>query len=298
MARESRTIVLIHGLWMTPRSWENFRKYYEVRGFRVIAPAWPGMKGEVEHLRQDATSLQGLGVTEIADHYEKIVRKLSVPPILIGHSFGGLIVQILLDRGLGAAGVAIDSVAPQGVLALPLSALKSASPALLSPANYWGTVPLSFKEFQYAFANTMSEVDAIEAYERYAIPGPGRPIFQAASANLNPFAATRVNYNNGSRAPLLLIAGTEDHQIPPSLNRENFRKYSRSKAVTEFKEFAGRSHLIIAQEGWKEVAEYSLSWSLRQVWNQQTLVAAQQANAKPRLSGVFYGLRQRSAGAA
>jgi pimeloyl-ACP methyl ester carboxylesterase len=289
MLRESRTIVLIHGLWLSPRSWENFRKYYELRGFRVLAPAWPGIKGDVEHLRQDPSGLSGIGVSEIADYYEKIVRGLDAPPILMGHSFGGLIVQILLDRGLGSAGVAIDSVPPQGVLTLPLSALKSASPVLLSPANYWGTVRLTLEEFRYAFANTMSEVDAIQAYERYAIPGPGRPIFQAASANVNPFAATKVNYRSGTRAPLLLIAGSEDHQIPPSLNRENFRKYARSKAVTEFKEFEDRSHLIIAQEGWQEVAEYALSWSQRQLSSRRLLFAAQQPNARLRLSSVFVG---------
>ena len=205
----------------------------------------------------------------------------------MGHSFGGLIVQILLDRGVGSAGIAIDSVAPQGVLSLPLSALKSASPVLLSPANYWGTVALTFDEFRYAFANTMSEVEAIEAYERYAIPGPGRPIFQAASANVNPFAATKVNFRNGTRGPLLLISGSEDHLIPPSLNKENFRKYGKSGAVTEFKEFENRSHLIIAQDGWQEVAEYALSWSQRQLSGRRLLFAAQQPNARPRLSAIF-----------
>jgi len=289
MARDSKTIVLIHGLWMTPRSWEKFRKYYEVRGFRVVAPAWPRLKGDVEGARRDPSSLDGLGVMEIADYYEKIIRALPAPPILMGHSFGGLIVQILLDRGLGSAGVAIDSVAPQGVLSLPLAALKSASPVLLSPANYFGTVPLTFPEFQYAFANTMSEVEAIEAYERYAVPGPGRPIFQAASANINPFAATRVNFRNGKRAPLLLISGSEDHQIPASLNRENYRKYARSKAVTDYKEFPGRSHLIIAQQGWQEVAEYALAWSQRQLSTLRLRYAAEEQNARPRLSAIFVG---------
>lgn len=220
MNSTAKTIVLIHGLWLTPRSWEYFKKHYESRGYRVLAPAWPRMKGEVEAIRRDPSSLAGLGAAEIVDHYAEIVRSLEEPPILVGHSFGGLIVQMLLDRGLCAAGVAIDSVAPRGVLALPFSAIKAASPVLSNPFNYRRTVPLTFEQFRYAFANVMTESDARAAYERYAIPGPGRPIFQAATANLNPRTAAKVNYRNGDRAPLLLIAGSEDHQIPPAVNRE------------------------------------------------------------------------------
>jgi pimeloyl-ACP methyl ester carboxylesterase len=247
---------------MTPRSWEHFICFFEAHGYRALAPAWPGMAGEVEEVRRDPSALAGLGVTEIANHYDRLVRKLSEPPILMGHSFGGLVVQMLLDRGLGAVGVAIDPAPPKGILRLPWSAVRASSAVLSNPLNLRRTVALNFAQFRYAFANTMSEADAYAAYERYAVPGPGRPVFQAALANLRPWAdPTAVNFHNADRAPLLLIAGADDQQIPPSVVRDNDRKYRRSEAVTDFKEFAGRSHLIIAQQGWEEVAAYALSWA-------------------------------------
>lgn len=261
MNKKTNTIVLIHGLWLTPRSWESFRTYYSGRGYTVHTPPWPRMEGEVEEIRRDPSALAGLGVVEIADHYEKFMGTLSEPPIIMGHSFGGLIVQILLDRGLGAVGVAIDPAAPKGVFRLPFSVLKAASPVLSNPLNVGRVVALTFKQFRYAFGNNVSEAKAREFYDRYAIPGPGRPIFQAATANLTPHAATTVNYRNTSRAPLLLISGKEDNTVPLSLVKENFRRYDRSTAVTAFKEFRRRSHLIAVQEGWLEVAEYALSWA-------------------------------------
>ncbi len=261
MNEESKTIVLIHGLWLTPRSWESFRAFYEERGYKVLTPAWPRIHGEVEDIRRDPSALAGLGVREIADHYEQIIKTLDEPPIIMGHSFGGLIVQILLDRGLGAAGVAIDPAAPKGVFRLPFSALKAASGVLSNPLNYGRVPPFTYGQFRYAFANNVSEEQARAFYERYAIPGPGRPIFQVATANLYPRAATKVNYGNGKRAPLLLIAGREDNQVPASMVRENFNRYARSRAITELREFPGRSHLIAIQDGWQEVAEYALSWA-------------------------------------
>lgn len=259
---ESKMIVLIHGLWMTPRSWEHFVCFYETHGYRVLTPAWPGMNGEVEQLRRDPSGLASLGVTEIANHYDKLVRTLDEPPILMGHSFGGLVVQMLLDRGLGLVGVAIDPVPPKGILRLPWAAVRASVPVLSNPLNVRRTVALTFAQFRYSFANVMNEEDARAAYERYAVPGPGRPVFQAAFANLNPWAnATKVNYDNPHRAPLLLIAGREDHQVPTSVVLENHRKYERSEAITDFKEFTRRSHLLIAQEGWQEVAAYALSWA-------------------------------------
>lgn len=260
-----KTIVLIHGLWLTPKSWDPFKEHYEALGYKVLAPAWPGLHGGVEEIRRDPSPIAGLGVQEIADYYEQYLRGLEEAPILMGHSFGGLIVQILLDRGLGVAGVAIDSVAPQGVLDLPLPMLKSASPVLSNPFNYLSTVQLTFEQFRYAFANNLSEAEAHKVYDEQAIPGPGRPLFQAALANLTPGAVTRVNYNNPYRAPLLLIAGSEDHQVPASLNRSNFKKYAKSEAVTAFKEFEHRTHLIVAEEGWEEVADYALHWAEEQL---------------------------------
>jgi pimeloyl-ACP methyl ester carboxylesterase len=256
-----KTILLIHGMFMTPRSWEPFRGYYEARGHRVLTPPWPRMQGEVEDIRRDPSALNGLGTIEIVDHYENIVREQDEPPIIMGHSVGGLFVQMLLDRGLGAVGVGIDAAAPKGVLRLPWSQIRSLSPVLLNPANFNRTVGLTFEQFRYAFANTITDVDAMTVYQRNAIPVPGRLVFQAGLANLNPRAATRVNYRNDERAPLLLIAGSDDHTVPASVDRSTFRKYRHSKAITDFKEFPGRSHLIVAQEGWEDVAEYALSWA-------------------------------------
>lgn len=274
MKQESTTIVLIHGLWLTPRSWESFRAFYQKSGYRVLAPAWPRIYGEVEDLRRNPSDLAGLGVIEIADRYEELIKALNEPPIIMGHSFGGLIVQILLDRGLGACGVGIDAVPPRGVFRLPFSALKAASRVLSNPANYGRVPPFTFKQFRYAMANNVSEEQARMFYDRYAIPGPGRPIFEVAFANLNPRAATKVNYGNDKRAPLLLIAGSEDHQVPVSMVRENFKRYARSKAITEFKEFPGRSHLITIQDGWQEVAEYALSWAQAKAGGGSLLKAA------------------------
>jgi pimeloyl-ACP methyl ester carboxylesterase len=274
MNQAIKTIVLIHGLWMTPRSWDLFREFYQRQGYRVLAPSWPRLLNEVEDIRRDPSALAGLGITEIADHYEKFIRSLDKPPILIGHSFGGLIVQILLDRGLGAAGVAIDSATPKGIEKLPFSAIKSVSSLLLNPVNYRRTVSLTFEQFKYAFANTMTESEARLAYRRDAIPGPGRPIFQVALANFNPWAATKVNYLNHQRSPLLLIAGAKDHLVPSVQNKINYQKYSRSKAITDYKEFPDRSHFIIAQEGWQEVAEYALLWAQSNIIDQITDASA------------------------
>ncbi len=274
MNSKTNTIVLIHGLWMTPRCWECFIGWYEACGYNVLAPAWPRMQGEVEAIRRDPSTLAGLGLREIADHYEKIVRSLPEPPILIGHSMGGLIVQILLDRGLGVAGVSIDGATPRGILQLPLSMLKAANPVLSHPSRYSRCVMLTFEQFYYAFANTMTPVEARRAYDRYFIPGPARPIFQAALANLNPWAATAVNRYNDDRAPLLLINGAEDHLVPPVLNQINQWLYLNSEAVTGYKEFPDRSHLIIAQPGWKDVAEYALYWVEEHLSDEPSLSAA------------------------
>ena len=263
---EPQTIVLIHGLWMTPRSWEAFRRYYEERGYKVFAPPWPRLRGEVEDIRRDPSELAGLGLAEIVAHYEKTIHQLDEAPILIGHSLGGLVVQILLDRGFGAAGIAIGSAPPKGIWQLPpLSQVRALLPVVLNPLSYWQTVSLNYRQFHYTFANTMTEDEARAALTRYAIPAPGRPIFEAAFANLNRWSATIVNYANGERAPLLLIAGTDDHITPPSIVKANYYAYERSKAITSFGEFPGHSHLIIAQDGWQQVAEFALSWAQQQV---------------------------------
>ncbi len=256
------TIVLVHGLWMTPLSWEQWVDRFTGRGHRVIAPAWPGMDGPVEELRRDTSAFARLGVSEIADHYEAIIRKLDSPPIIMGHSFGGLVTQILLDRGLGAAGVAIDSAPIKGILGLPYSSLRVASVAVKNPANRHRAVALSPKQFHYAFTNNLTAEQSQPLYERYAVPGPGRPLFQAAFANFNPRAATKVNVHNDDRAPLLLIAGGKDHTVPASTTRSNFKLQSKSKAITALREYPDRSHWTVAEDGWEEVADHALAWAI------------------------------------
>jgi pimeloyl-ACP methyl ester carboxylesterase len=258
-------IVLIHGLWLTPLSWEKWVERYSARGHSVLAPAWPGLDRDVEELRADPSGIEHLGVAEIVDHYEKVIRRLDSDPIIMGHSFGGLFTQILLDRGLGAAGVAIDSSAAKGVFTLPPSQLRSAFPVLKSPLNNHRAVLLTPEEFHYAFTNTMSEEDSRAVYDRYAVPGPGRVLFQGALANFNAHAETRVHYRNDERAPLLFIAGGEDHVIPAKVDEAQARKYRKSKAVTDFREFPGRAHFTLGQEGWEEVADYALEWAMAHV---------------------------------
>jgi alpha-beta hydrolase superfamily lysophospholipase len=255
------TIVLVHGLWLNPLSWEKWIDRYRSKGYNVLAPAWPGMEGDVEQVRSNTEPYERLGVQEIADHYERIIRELDKPPIIMGHSFGGLITEILLDRGLGAAGVAISPAPIKGILALPFSSLKVASVALKNPANRHKAVTLTPGEFHYGFTNTLSDNESNAAYKRYAIPGPGRVLFQAAFANFNPNAATRVHTKNGDRAPLLLIGAGQDHTVPASVTRSAFKIQRKSSSPTELKEYPERSHYTFAQDGWEDVADYALEWA-------------------------------------
>ncbi|MHB8692231.1 MAG: alpha/beta hydrolase [Solirubrobacteraceae bacterium] len=257
------TIVLIHGLWMTALSWEHWIDRYESRGHTVIARSWPGMDGDIDGLRSDPSAIEHLGIEEIVDHYAAIIGELERPPIIIGHSFGGAFTQILLDRGLGAAGVAIDSAPVKGLLALPASTLRTGFPVLKNPANNHRAVALTSEEFRYAFGNTLSEEQSAAIYARYAVPGPGRVLFQGALANFNPHSPAAVDFRNSTRAPLLFIAGGEDHVAPASLNEANAKHYRKSEAITEFKEFPGRSHYTLGQDGWEEVADYALDWATR-----------------------------------
>jgi pimeloyl-ACP methyl ester carboxylesterase len=261
MANQSPPIVLIHGLWTIPSCWSLFKNYLEERGHTVYAPAWPRIQDDVEVMWKNPSMLKGMGITEIVDYYEKYIRSLSEPPVLIGHSFGGLIVQLLLDRGLGCAGVAIASASPKGVFKITFSMIKSLSPLVFNPFNYYKTVTPAFDKFYYAVANTLPEQEARELFDDLTIPASGRLIFQAATANLNPWAASKVNYRNNQRAPLLLIACSNDHICPAKLIRENYKNYRHSSAVTEYKEFVGPCHYIIRVENWCEVAMYAVSWA-------------------------------------
>jgi pimeloyl-ACP methyl ester carboxylesterase len=255
-------IVLVHGLWMTPLSWENWITRYEAAGYQVHAPAWPGLHGSVEVLRRDTAPYARLGITEIVDHYDRIIRALDAPPIIMGHSFGGAFVQVLLDRGLGAAGVAIDAAPTKGVLKLPPATLRSASPVLRNPANYRKAVMLTPKQFHYGFTNTLSERESLPVYERYAVPGPGKVLFQGALANTSRRSPLRIDYGRRDRAPLLLIGGGVDHTVPASVNRANHKLY-KSAAIVAYREFPGRSHYTLGQDGWEDVAVSALDWAVR-----------------------------------
>jgi len=261
MSTDKRPIVLIHGLWMTPLSWENWVERYTSEGYPVIARSWPGMEGDIEELRRNPSAIATVGVTDVVDHYEAIIRGLDTPPIIMGHSFGGLVTQILLDRGLGAAGVAIAPAPVKGILLLPFSTLKVSFPALSNPAHNHQAEALTPEQFHYAFTNTLSEEKSLEVYNRYAVPGPDHVLFQAAFANFNPHAATAVNFQNDTRAPLLLIAGGRDHVVPVSVVKANYELYRKSKAVTDFKEYPERTHYTLGQAGWEEVADDALAWA-------------------------------------
>ena len=262
MTTAPNTIVLIHGLWMTPRSWEHWISHYEAKGFTVLAPAWPGLEGEVEALNADPSPIAGLGIAKIVDHYDAIIRGLDSPPIIMGHSFGGAFTQILVDRGLGAAGVPIDSAPVKGIFTLPISTLRTAFPVLKNPANRNKAVPLTAEQFHWRFANHTTLEASKPLYERYHVPGSGRVLFEQAFANMSPKAASKVDFHKDTRAPLLFIAGGIDHIAPAKLNKINAEKYKKSAAVTDYKEYPGRSHWTVGQDGWEEVADHALTWAL------------------------------------
>ena len=256
------TIVLIHGLWLTPRSWEQWIDRYQKAGYKVLAPSWPGLEGEVEAIRTDPSALKGLKLKTVVDHYERIIRKLDSPPIIMGHSFGGLIVQQLVDRGLGAAGVLIDSAQPAGIPVLPFATIRATFPILGNPFSFNATTSLSPKQFNYAFTNELTEAESKKVYDRYSIPAANRILWDAALALLNPNGPSKVNFRNGNRAPLLFIAGGNDHLAPKAINRANLRKYVQgSPAVTDYREFPNRTHHTVGQKGWEEVADFAVQWA-------------------------------------
>jgi pimeloyl-ACP methyl ester carboxylesterase len=256
----TNNVVLIHGLWMTPLSWEHWAAHYTESGYSVYAPSWPCMERDVRALRRAPESYADIGFKQIVDHYEKLVIDLEHAPILIGHSFGGLVVQALLDRGLGCCGVAIASAPIKGIWTLPYSTMRVVTPQLLSMHSH-RCAALAPAQFHYAFMNTSSREESFRTYQRYAVPGPDRVLLQTELANFNPFAETAVNTRRNNRAPLLLIAGSEDHLIPPRIVKANFHAYRHSTAVTEYKEFPGRTHFVIGQSGWEEVANFTLDWA-------------------------------------
>jgi pimeloyl-ACP methyl ester carboxylesterase len=264
MADKPDTIVLIHGFWVTPRSWEDWKARYESRGYRVLTPAYPGFEVEVEALNADPTPIEELTVPAVIEHLESVVSELDAPPILMGHSAGGVFTQQLMDRGYGAAGVAINSAPTEGVKVVPLSQIKSTFPVLKNPGNRHKAVGFTPEQWHYAFTNTFSEEDSRAVYERYAIPASGKIFWGSALANLQPgHQGSYVDYENADRPPLLFISGSDDHLMPPSVQKSNAKHY-KSDTVTEVKEYDGRAHLMPAQEGWEEVADFALSWAEEQ----------------------------------
>lgn len=258
------TVVLVHGLWMTPRSWEHWVPHFEARGYRVLTPGYPGFEVEVEALREDPAVIAELTVPETIEHLAGVIGRLDKPPIIMGHSFGGALTQLLLARGLGAAGVAIDSAPTEGVRVNPPSQIKSLFPILANPANRHRAVGFTPEQFHYAFTNTLTREESDQVYDRYHIPAPGNWVWAyGLIANFKPGKQeTWVDYDFDDRAPLLFIAGGADHIMPTSVTMSNARHYKHSAARTEVHEFPGRSHFTCGEPGWEEVADYALDWAI------------------------------------
>jgi len=257
----SNSIVLIHGLWMTPRSWEQFAERYSAAGHDVHAPSWPGLEGDVEALRDDPSPLASLSITRIVDHYERFIRSLDTAPIIMGHSFGGLFMQLLIERGLGAAGVGLSGAQPRGIRRLPLSTLRSGGRILRNPLNRHRAVEYTLEDFHYTMTNTLSLEESKPYYERYAVPGAGPILFEGALANLNPRTASRVDFRRSERAPMLFVGFGQDHVVPLSVTLAIVKKYRQSEAITEYVEFADRPHFP-GVPGWELVADRALDWAV------------------------------------
>ena len=256
------TIVLIHGFWVTPRSWEHWKTHYEGRGYNVLTPAYPGFEVEVEALRADPTPIENLEVSEIIDMLEKLIGGLDRPPIIMGHSAGGAFTQILLDHGFGAAGVVFNSAPTEGVKVIPLSQIRSSFPVLKNPANRHKAVGLTPEQWYDIFANTFGEERSLELYERYHIPASGKIFWGSALANIHPGKDdTYVDYHNDARAPLLFISGRQDPLFRPKVGHSNVKHY-KSKTVTEIVEYEG-PHLLPAIPEWEALADFALDWALQ-----------------------------------
>jgi pimeloyl-ACP methyl ester carboxylesterase len=256
-------VMFIHGLWLLPSSWDNWAKVFEEAGYTALMPGWPDDPETVGEAQQHPEVFARKTVGQVADHFEDVSRKLDGTPVVVGHSFGGLLAQILAGRGVAKATVAVDPAPFRGVLPLPVSSLKAASPALGNPANRHRAVPLTYEQFRYAFANAVGEEEAKQLYDSYCVPASGTPIFQAAAANLNPWTEVKVKSKNPQRGPLLIISGEQDHTVPPAISNASYKKQKRNKGVTEIKEMKGRGHSLTIDHGWREVAETALAFVQR-----------------------------------
>jgi pimeloyl-ACP methyl ester carboxylesterase len=256
-------VVFIHGLWLLPTSWDRWAQAFAEAGYAPLTPGWPDDPNTVAEANEHPEVFAGKTIGQVADHYGEVITALSRRPAVVGHSFGGLLAQIIAGRGLSAATVAIDAAPFRGVLPLPISSLRSASPVLSNPGNRHRAVPLTFDQFRYGFANAVSEVEAKELYETYAVPAPGAPLFQAAAANLNPWTEAAVDTQNPDRGPLLIMSGEKDHTVPRSISEAAFKHQQRNPGVTEFVEMPGRGHALTIDSGWREVADTALRFIRR-----------------------------------
>jgi non-heme chloroperoxidase len=256
-------VVFIHGLWLLPSSWERWAAVFEEAGYTALTPGWPDDPETVAEAKAHPEVFAHKTVGQVADHYAKVIGQLKKKPAVIGHSFGGLLTQIVAGRGLSAASVAIDPAPFRGVLPLPFSALKSASPVLGNPANRNRAVPLTYEQFRFGFANAVSEDEAKELYETFAVPASGAPLFQAAAANLNPWTEAKVDTKNPARGPLLIISGEKDNTAPWAIANASFKRQKRNQAVTEIIEMPNRGHGLVIDSGWREVAATALGFVKR-----------------------------------
>ncbi len=256
-------VVFIHGLWLLPSSWDRWAGAFEGAGYSALTPGWPDDPDTVEEANQHPEVFAHKTVGQVADHFADVIGKLAKKPAVIGHSFGGLLTQIVAGRGLSAASVAIDPAPFRGVLPLPISALKSASPVLHNPANRNRAVPLTYEQFRFGFANAVSEDEAKQLYDAYAVPAPGAPLFQAATANLNPWTEAKVNSKNPGRGPLLIVSGEKDNTVPWAIANASYKKQKRNEGVTEIVEMKNRGHALTIDSGWREVADTALAFVKR-----------------------------------
>ncbi len=258
-----RPVVFVHGLWLLPSSWDRWAALFEEAGYITLTPGWPDDPGTVAEANAHPEVFADKTVGQVADHVEAIVRRLQQKPAIVGHSFGGLLAQILAGRGVSVATVAIDPAPFRGVLPLPFSSLRSAWPVLGNPANRHRAVPLTFEQFRYGFANAVGEDEARSLYETFAVPAPGAPLFQAATANLNPWTEAQVDSKNPSRGPLLIISGEKDHTVPWAIANASFKQQQHNTGVTEIVELPGRGHALTIDSGWRGVAETALTFIKR-----------------------------------
>jgi len=262
-ASGKRSVVFVHGLWLLPSSWDRWAQLFEGAGYAALSPGWPDDPDTVEEAKQHPEVFAKKSIGQVADHFGEVIQGLKKKPAIIGHSFGGLMTEILAGRGLAATSVAISPAPFRGVLPLPISSLRAASPVLKNPANRNRAVPLTYDQFRYAFANAVTEDEAKDLYGKFAVPAPGEPIFQAAAANLNPWTQAKVDSKNPKRGPMLIIAGELDHVVPPSISKASFKREKRNKGVTELVEIPKRGHALTIDGGWQEVAETALKFIAR-----------------------------------